>query len=58
MEFTFDELLTIEHILESVQDNTTDYIDDMEMYLTDDNFMLMLTQQEVENIKSILAKLQ
>lgn len=58
MEFTFDELLTIEHILESVQDNTSDYIDDMEMYVTEDNFMLMLTPKEVENIKSILAKLQ
>lgn len=58
MDFTFDELLTIEHVLESVQDNTSDYIDDMEMYVTEDNFMLMLTQQEVENIKSILAKLQ
>lgn len=58
MEFTFDELLTIEHVLELVQDNTSDYIDDMEMYVTEDNFMLMLTPMEVENIKSILAKLQ
>lgn len=58
MDFTFDELLTIEHILEDVQENTTDYIDDMQMYLTEDNFMLMLSAKEVENIKSILSKLQ
>ena len=58
MELTLDELLTLEHLLIDVQDNITDYVDDMEMYVTQDNFMLMLTPKEVVNIKSILAKLQ
>ena len=58
MEYTLDELLTLEHLLIDVQDNITDYVDDMEMYVTQDNFMLMLTPKEVVNIKSILAKLQ
>ena len=58
MEFTFDELLTLEHLLEDVQDNMSDYIDDMDMYVTEDTFMLMLTPNEVENIKTILEKLQ
>lgn len=58
MELTLDELLTLEHLLIDVQDNITDYVDDMEMYVTQDYFMLMLTSKEVENIKSILAKLQ
>lgn len=58
MELTLDELLTLEHLLIDVQDNITDYVDDMEMYVTQENFMLMLTPKEVVNIKSILAKLQ
>lgn len=58
MELTLDELLTLEHLLIDVQDNITDYVDDMDMYVTQDNFMLMLTPQEIVNIKSILAKLQ
>lgn len=58
MDFTLGERLTLEYLLKQVQYNLSDETNELDMYETKNTLMLMLSQEEVEVIKNILAKLQ
>lgn len=58
MDFTLGERLTLEYLLKQVQYNLSDETNELDMYETKNTLMLMLSQEEVEYIKNILAKLQ
>lgn len=58
MDFTLGERLTLDYLLKQVQDNLSDETNELDMYETKNTLMLMLSQEEVEVIKNILAKLQ
>lgn len=57
MDFTLGERLTLEYLLTQVHDKLSDETNELDMYETKPSLTLMLSQDEVENIKNILAKL-
>ena len=49
---------TLEYILESVTDNISEYVPDMEMYATSDNMMFFFSEEQIQDLKNILSKIQ
>lgn len=58
LQLSASEETTLEYILESVKDNINEYVPDMDMYATSEDMMLMLTGVQLEDLASILYKIQ
>lgn len=58
MDITLSESLTLEYLLTQVHDKLNDETNELDMYETKPSLTLMLSQDEVENIQNILAKLK
>lgn len=58
LQLSASEEQTLEYILESIKDNINEYVSDMEMYTTSEDMMLMLTAKQLEDLASILYKIQ
>lgn len=58
LQLSASEEQTLEYILESIKDNINEYVSDMEMYTTSEDMMLMLTEQELKDLASILYQIQ
>lgn len=58
MDITLSECLTLEYLLIQVHDKLNDETNELDMYETKPSLTLMLSQDEVENIQNILAKLK
>lgn len=58
LQLSASEETTLEYILESVKDNINEYVPDMDMYATSEDMMLMLTGEQLEDLASILYKIQ
>lgn len=58
LQLSASEEQTLEYILESIKDNINEYVSDMEMYTTSEDMMLMLTGKQLEDLASILYKIQ
>ena len=58
MDITLSECLTLEYLLTQVHDKLSDETNELDMYETKSSLTLMLSQDEVENIQNILAKLK
>ena len=58
MDFTLGECLTLDYLLTQVHDKLNDETNELDMYETKPSLTLMLSQDEVENIQNILAKLK
>ena len=58
MDITLSECLTLEYLLTQVHDKLNDETNELDMYETKPSLTLMLSQDEVENIQNILAKLK
>ena len=58
LQLSASEEQTLEYILESVTDNISEYVPDMEMYATSDNMMFFFSEEEIQDLKNILSKIQ
>lgn len=58
LQLSASEEQTLEYIPESIKDNINEYVSDMEMYTTSEDMMLMLTEQELKDLASILYQIQ
>ena len=58
LQLSASEEQTLEYILESVTDNISEYVPDMEMYATSDNMMFFFSEEQIQDLKNILSKIQ
>lgn len=58
LQLSASEKQTLEYLLEIVTDNISEYEPDMEMYTTSETMMLMLSEQQLKDLASILHQIK